>query len=474
VGDRFCLRLIGGLVLPSVLLGLFAGRADHRGLTLAALGAALGLGILMARSVVRPVLSATEAAGRLARGGFDAPMPATGPRELRQLASALNDLAAERAHHEERLRRALEDAANQRDRFQAIVSATSDGLLLYDARRRLVATNQRCADLLGFSMDELLTTDVCALQESVQHRCDQPERYLERLERHFARSDRPFEDVLTLVEPRRLVLRRSSAPVLTERGIRGRVFTYTDVTAEHDLDRMSSEFVSMASHELRTPLTSVHGALQLAMSGTARLLAAEDREMLEISLTNTERLVRLVNDLLDLSKIEAGRMPVVVRAVVMRRALEDAARGIQGMAAMRGSRIAIDPGESGLAVSADPDQLLRVITNLLSNALKYSPAGSLVRLRARGTADGVECSVDDEGPGIAPDQVDRLFRPFSRVGAQERQATGGTGLGLAISRAIVEQHGGRIWVERAGTGGSRFAFVLPRTGMPDEAPARAA
>jgi signal transduction histidine kinase len=474
VGDRLCLRLIGGIVLPSVVLGLLAGRADSEGLAVVALLLALGLGGLMARTVAGPILSAIDAARCIARGGFDARMPEAGPRELRQLARAVNDLAAQRAQHEERLRRALEEAANQRDRFQAIVSATSDGLLLYDADRRLVATNQRCADLLGFSIGQLLTSDVSALQQSVQRRSGQPERYLERLERHFALPDRPFEDVLTLVEPRRLILRRSSAPVLTAGGTRGRVFTYTDVTAEHDIDRLSSEFVSMASHELRTPLTSVHGALQLAMSGSARLLAAEDREMLEISLTNTERLVRLVNDLLDLSKIEAGRMPSAPRAVEMARVLEDAGRGIQGMAAMRGSRIAIDQGEPGLAVMADPDQLLRVVTNLLSNALKYSPAGSIVRLRARGTADGVECSVDDEGPGIAPDQVERLFRPFSRVGAQERQMTGGTGLGLAISRAIVEQHGGRIWVERAGTGGSRFMFVLPRAGCPDQVPAHAA
>jgi signal transduction histidine kinase len=184
--------------------------------------------------------------------------------------------------------------------------------------------------------------------------------------------------------------------------------------------------------------------------------------MMEISLTNTERLVRLVNDLLDLSKIEAGRMPVVPRPVPVAGVLDDAARGIQGIAATKGSRVLIDLGDPGLTVLADPDQFQRVVTNLLSNALKYSPAGSLVRLRARPTADGVECAVEDEGPGIAPDQVDRLFRPFSRVGAQERQSSGGTGLGLAISRAIVEQHGGRIWVERGPAGGSRFAFVLPR------------
>jgi signal transduction histidine kinase len=245
------------------------------------------------------------------------------------------------------------------------------------------------------------------------------------------------------------------------RGVQGRVFTYTDVTAEADVDRLKSEFVSMASHELRTPLTSVHGALQLPLSGSGAHLAGEDRELLEISQANTERLVRLVNDLLDLSKIEAGRMPFVVAPLSTAELLDHAARGMQGLAATRGSRVVWRTTEDLPEVAGDRDQLLRVVANLVSNAIKYSPPGSRVTLSATRTADGVEIAVEDEGPGISTDQLDRLFRPFSRVGAHERQTTGGTGLGLAISRAIVEQHGGRIWVERRQPSGCRFAFSLP-------------
>jgi len=271
-----------------------------------------------------------------------------------------------------------------------------------------------------------------------------------------------------LRSPVRRVLRRYSCPVGNSHGLQGRVFTYTDVTAETDVDRLKSEFVSMASHELRTPLTSVHGALQLALSGGGVGLNEEDRELLAISLANTERLVRLVNDLLDLSKIEAGRMPYSPEVLPVGTLLDEAARGMQALANLRGVRIAVEATSDGQRVAGDRDQLLRVVTNLLHNAVKYSPAGSLVRLGAVPQPDGVLVSVDDQGPGVPAEQIDRLFRPFSRVGVHERLTTGGTGLGLAISRAIVEQHRGRIWVERPPAGGSRFAFVVPGPAREDD------
>jgi len=454
------LRLAAALLLPVALVA--AGWSQHgvsAGLALA--GAAVAA-VVVARGLLRAVAEATAAARRIAAGDFAPAIPVTGPAVLQGFVAALNDLATASARRDDELNGALEDAATQRDSFYSILNASNDGLLLYDNARRLVVVNQRCGELLGFSRHELLHREPLALQLSLEERCEQPELYRERLERHFARPDEPHQDQLVLREPRRRVLRRYSCPVRNHRGLQGRVFTYTDVTTESDVDRLKSEFVSMASHELRTPLTSVHGALQLALSGSGDRLAEEDRELLAISLANTERLVRLVNDLLDLSKIEAGRMPMSTGPLDVRALLDEAARGMQGLAATRSLAVACAPAPGVGPVQGDHDQLLRVVTNLLGNALKYSPPGTTVCLASRSTADGVEISVQDEGPGIPPDQVDRLFRPFSRVGVHARQTSGGTGLGLAISRAIVEQHRGRIWAEPGRPSGSRFAFVIPR------------
>ena len=154
-------------------------------------------------------------------------------------------------------------------------------------------------------------------------------------------------------------------------------------------------------------------------------------------------------------------MPLSRVSIAVAPLLDEAARGVQALGGGRDARI-VTRAEIGLDIAADHDQILRVLTNLLSNALKYSPGESAVAVSARAAADGVEIAVEDEGPGIPSEQIDRLFRPFSRLGLHERQTSGGTGLGLAISRAIVEQHGGRIWWERRQPHGSRFAFVIPR------------
>jgi signal transduction histidine kinase len=405
--------------------------------------------------------AATAALERVTAGDFEVRVALSGTPALGALARAVNRVGHACARRDDDLNDALEDAARQRDLFYSIINASSDGLLLYDASRRLVAANPRCGELLGFTLDELLHRDPAWLQISLQSRCEQPDRYHERLDAHFGHPEQTHQDLLVVFAPRRRVIRRFSSPVVVHRRDGGRVFTYTDVTAEADIDRMKSEFVSMASHELRTPLTSVHGALQLALTGSGHLIGDEDRELLEISLTSTERLVRLVNDLLDLSKIEAGRMPVSRAAVDVDRLIEDAIRSMQGFAANRRARIVASVAPDLPRVMADRDQALRVLTNLLSNALEYSPRESAVVVDARAVGDGVAMSVTDDGPGIPAAHLERLFRPFSRVGVHERQTAGGTGLGLAITRAIVEQHGGRIWVEPVEPAGSRFVVVLP-------------
>lgn len=453
------------ILSPTVAAWLVAGWWGPPWLErLTAMVGAAAVAVRISRRMMAPIVEATRTARRLASGDFAARMERCGPAEVAELAEALNSVGVAAARRDELLGSALDDAANQRDIFYSIINASSDGLLLYDARRRLVAANQRCAELLGFTVHELLNRDTAALQQSLEERTERPPEYRDKLEAHFARPDQPHQDILVVREPRRRVIRRYSCPVTNHRGPQGRVFTYTDVTAEHDLDRMKSEFVSVASHELRTPLTSVHGALQLALSGSGDRMVEEDRELLAISLASTERLVRLVNDLLDLSKIEAGRMPFVLRPLAVPELLDEAARGMQGLAATQEARIVTRFAPTP-PIAGDRDHLLRVVTNLLGNALKHSPPGGTVTLAARTVAEGVEVAVEDEGPGIPTEEAHRLFRPFSRLETRDG-ATSGTGLGLAISRAIVEQHGGRIWVERASPRGARFVFILP--GVPEE------
>lgn len=473
-GGSLRTALAAGVLLPPLVVALAAAWQPGLETTLAVGLAAALVAFAAVRRAVRPLDSAIAAVRAGRTGDFYVALPAGAAREWRALAAALNDVGQAAASRDDQLVIALDDAARQRDVFYAIINAASDGLLLYDLDGRITASNERCAEMLGFSLTELLTEPADRLQRQAEARCARPESYRQRLDAHFTRPEERHEDQLELVRPRRRILRRSSCPLRVHGVLAGRVFTYSDITAEVELDRMKSEFVSIASHELRTPLTSLQGGLQLVLAAAGEALAPDDRELLDISLASTDRLVRLVNDLLDLSKIEARKMSFNIQPVDLRVLLDEAVKAMRGLAAERQISLSLDPVEELPPIPADRDHLMRVLTNLVSNALKYSPMDTAVTVSAAVRHGGVEVGVVDQGPGIAPDQVDRLFKPFCRAGAQERQISGGTGLGLAVSRAIIEQHGGRIWVEPGRTGGSRFAFLLPQAQRAPHASDRAA
>jgi len=379
-------------------------------------------------------------------------------------ASEREQTLVELRRKEQQLHVAFTDAERQRDEASAIINATGDGLLLLDASRRCVSFNRRAAEFLGLTPEDLTDGVVTDIMLKVQPRTEDPNAYVARLEQHFADEVGQHEDVLVLVEPERRVLRRHSSPAWHAGQVVGRVFTYTDVTREAELDRVRADFVARASHELRTPLTSIHGALQLGLAGSADRLDAEDRELFEISVASTDRLMRLVNRMLDLSKVEAGRMPMERTPLAVSDVLHETLRAMQPEATGKNIRIDIRCADGMRRMFGDPDLLQRVLANLVNNAIKYSPAGTRITLGARGTPDDeIEVAVEDEGPGISDENIARLFQPFSRVGDQEHEHAGGTGLGLALSRAIVEQHGGRIWAERrSDRQGTRFVFTIPQ------------
>ena len=224
-----------------------------------------------------------------------------------------------------------------------------------------------------------------------------------------------------------------------------------------ETDRMKSTFLAVASHELRTPLTALQGFTELM--STRDFPAAEMRRLATIVHGETERLTRIVSDFLDFSHVERGLAPALCRARVMvPDALQDAIRLLGRQS--RGHRILVECGDTLPDVDADPDALDRILKNLVSNAVKYSPPGSAVRVRAREVAGGVEFSVADEGVGIPAAALPRVFEPYYRAPGAA-QAARGSGIGLAVVKSLVDAHGGSIDVESAPTKGTRVTFVLP-------------
>ncbi|MEC4984826.1 MAG: PAS domain S-box protein [Oscillatoria sp. PMC 1068.18] len=237
-----------------------------------------------------------------------------------------------------------------------------------------------------------------------------------------------------------------------------------DITERFAIERMKDEFISVVSHELRTPLTSIHGALNLLSSGLLELSSDRATRAIKIAAEAAERLVRLVNDILELERLESGKISLRKQQVNVENLFLQVSEQMQVMADRAGIELEVLPADINL--NADPDRVLQVLTNLISNALKFSDPGKTVWLSVdlgeNETGSLVRFQVRDRGRGIPADKIETIFERFHQVDASDSRQKGGTGLGLAICRSIVEQHGGKIWVESVLNQGSSFYFTLPR------------
>jgi signal transduction histidine kinase len=229
-----------------------------------------------------------------------------------------------------------------------------------------------------------------------------------------------------------------------------------------ELDRMKSDFVSHVSHELRTPLTAIKGAVDLVLRGVAGPLTEKQTHYLTRVRSNTQHLASLINDLLDLSKIESGKIEVKSSRISLGGLVHEVAEALRPVAAEKVIALETTIREPSILVWADRDKINQVLMNLIGNAIKFTPAQGRVTVSAsRNGHESVQVSVSDTGPGVPPDEKEKIFAKFYRVAEANGENPKGTGLGLAIAKALVELHGGKIWVESEEGRGSTFSFILP-------------
>jgi PAS domain S-box-containing protein len=398
----------------------------------------------------------------------------TGPRALSeaetrllaayagQLAMALDNAAL------------FEEAENKRTQLEQVFASTSDGFLVIDLEERIVAFNRQGGELLGIAPDEVVGRPLRRLVEALSDAVAWEDTGGQALAGALERRADPAAGDLELRLPERRTLRWHTTPTRDLLGNTvGVTVTFRDVTREREIDRMKTEFVSTVSHELRTPLTSIKGSLHLLLSDPGLRLDAMQRHLLDISVKNTDRLIRLITNILDISKIEAGRIQLDLGDHRPCDFVSMAVEGIRSFAESREVVLEQEVPDDLPPIRVDFDRMVQVVTNLLSNAIKFSPAGGRVTVTGRLAGGEVELSVSDQGRGIAPEDISRLFKKFQQLDGSNVREVGGTGLGLAICRGIVDEHGGRIGVESRPGQGATFIVSLPapRAGLADQAPA---
>lgn len=350
----------------------------------------------------------------------------------------------------------------QRDRLEAILESTNDAILMLDTGGHCVVANRRVTDFFGLPRDQTYGTDSSTLVRQLSRSATDRAAFEQVANRLLGgTSDEAAVHDFDVQHPQERTLTWYSAPVKNHHGATiGRISIFRDVTAEREADKLKSEFVSMVSHELRTPLTSIKGFTDLMLAGEAGPLSADQDEFLKIIKSNADRLVALIEDLLDVSRIEAGEIALQPRAVRVDQVIDEVANSIQPQLNRKNQSLKVElPGVLPPAW-ADADRVTQILVNLVANAHKYSPLGSTITITAHADAE-LRISVTDTGPGIPPEEQAHLFDRFYRAGRSTGYRSGGTGLGLSIARSLVEAQGGRIWVDSAVGKGSTFSFTLP-------------
>ncbi|MBF2098697.1 MAG: response regulator, partial [Gloeomargaritaceae cyanobacterium C42_A2020_066] len=322
--------------------------------------------------------------------------------------------------------------------LRAQAEASLDGILVVDEHRRIISYNQRFCDLWQIRPAALAVMSLPDLIQQTASQVPNPEEFARRMEVKYAEPEATHTDRVILGDGRTFDC--YSTPIRNINGdIYGRVCFMRDITEWLMMERMKDEFIAVVSHELRTPLTAIHGALGLLATGQLGTLTERGQRLVEIANKNTDRLVRLVRDLLEVDRLDSGRAMISLQTCNAADLVTQAIESVLTLA--EASSVHLNSQVMPVSLEAHPDRIIQVLINLLSNAIKFSESGGEVWVSISSQGDTVQFDVADTGPGIPADQLEAVFDRFHQVDASDSRRRGGTGLGLAICRSIVQQHG---------------------------------
>jgi PAS domain S-box-containing protein len=368
------------------------------------------------------------------------------------LAVVMMGVALSLLHADLRRRQTAEEALVASEaNYRLLMQRAADAIVIVNSEAMVSDANDRAAEMIGRPRSEIIGLAL----------------------RAFVRSDRADSAaVLPMLRYGHItsgefwVLRPDGSRVAVE--IRaallddGRIqIIARDISERKEVERMKDEFVSVVSHELRTPLTALRGSLGLLASGRFDDTPEKRSRMFELATSNTDRLIRLVNDILDVERIDSGNATFERKQANVAGLIEGAVDVVRPMAERSGVTVEWNAPSPSLNIWADADRITQTLTNLIDNAVKFSPSDSVVTVMARQNARMAQFEIRDHGRGIPQDKRDLVFKRFQQVDTSDAREKGGSGLGLAIARSIVEQHDGTIWIADTDGAGTTFCFTIP-------------
>ncbi len=435
------------------------------------------LGFLYIRVLTKPIIELTEKTNKLMEGDFTQKITVNSSNEVGTLGQAFNQMTKELSQSY----RALEDKVSERTaeldqkvqelgeakaKDDAILASIGEGMIVADSQGGILLMNEQAAQFLGVpDLEKVIgtqATDYALFDENgapipeAQHPIKQALQQRERITRTIHLKSHKKQ-------PR--VLFVTATPVVENERTIGAIQIMHDVTVEKEIDRMKTEFISLASHQLRTPLSAIKWFSEMLLNGDAGELEESHREYVGEIAASTERMIELVNSLLNISRIESGRIMIDPQPTDMHALLEGIQKDLKAQIERREQHVTVEVDPSLDNVKLDKRLISQVYMNLLTNAIKYTPKGGQISLKVKVDGDTIVSEVADNGYGIPAAEQGKMFQKFFRAENVAKVETDGTGLGMYLVKAIVEAGGGKIWFESEEGKGTTFWFSFPRAGM---------
>lgn len=346
-----------------------------------------------------------------------------------------------------------------RGEMNAVFDATNEAMVVFAQDGRMLAANRRFAEIFGLELNQVVGRKFSDLIELVERVADDSESIIARLGHSARENNIVLREIVIQKFPVHRELELFSTPVRGRNGkYLGRLYSFRDVTAERELAQLKNEFVSLVSHELRTPLTSIKGYVDFMLDGEAGALTPEQREFLGTVKQNAQRLILLITDLLDVSRIEAGKIELERTLISLAPLVQNVEQTLRPQLNAKEQTLTVDVPNNLPPVWANGDRLTQIFINLISNAIQYTPAQGHIHIHAEPRGDIMQIAIADEGIGMSEQEQAHLFERYYRV---RRLQGEGLGLGLAIARSLIELHGGEIQATSAPGRGSTFTFTIP-------------